>query len=86
MSIPLVKSVVKFWFWLVCAFSFTAFLGVVAFIEFSIRAGEITQIAYVYVGITGVLMVLSLIWVRSKIKSTPEMIEDFLRQIGLFKD
>lgn len=86
MSDPLINTIVKWWFRLFVAGSISAFLGVVAFIEFGIRAGSMSQSAYIYAGVVGVLMVLILVWIRGKVSEAPEMIEGFLRRIGLYKD
>ena len=86
MSDPVINTVVRWWFRLFVACSMSAFLGVVAFIEFGVRAGSMSQTAYIYAGVIGVLMVLVLIWVRGKVNQAPEMIEGFLRRMGLYKD
>ena len=86
MSDPLINTMVKWWFRLFVAMSISAFLGVVVFIEVGIRAGSMSQSAYIYAGLIGVIMVLVLAWVRAKVNQAPEMIEGFLRRIGLYKD
>ncbi len=86
MGDPLISTVVKWWFRLLVAGSVSAFLGVIVFIQFGVSAGTMPQATYVYAGVIGVLMVLVLAWVRGKVNKAPEMLEDFLRRIGLFKD
>lgn len=86
MSDPLIRSVVKWWFWLFAIGCASAFLGVVAFIGFEVNAGAMPSSAYIYVGLLGVLMFLLIAWIRVKIRSAPEMIEGFLKRIGLIKD
>jgi len=85
MGDPVIKSVVDWWFKLVAFFSFTAFLGVVVFIGTGIAAGMMTQDAYLYAGAVGVLMVLGLIMLYNKVKNAPEVIEGFLRRMGLYR-
>ena len=86
MGDPLINTMVKWWFRVFVAGSISAFLGVVAFIEFGVRAGSMSQSAYIYAGLIGLIMVLALAWVRAKVKQAPEMIQGFLRRIGLYKD
>jgi len=86
MGDPLINTMVRWWFRLFVAMSISAFLGVVVFVEFGIRAGSMSQSAYVYAGLIGLLMVLTLAWVRAKVNQAPEMIEGFLRRTGLYKD
>ncbi len=54
MSDPLINRMVKWWFWLLAASSASAFLGLVVFIEFGIRAGSMSQSTYIYAGVVGV--------------------------------
>ena len=86
MGDPLINTMVKWWFRLFVAMSISAFLRVVAFIEFGVRAGSMSQSAYIYAGLIGLLLFLALAWVRVKVNQAPEMIEGFLRRIGLYKD
>lgn len=86
MSDPLINRMVKWWFWLLAATSVSAFLGLVVFIEFGVRAGSMSQSTYIYAGVVGLVMVLILVWVRGKVSKAPEMIEGFLRRMGLYKD
>ena len=86
MSDPLIKSMVKWWFWLFAIGCATAYLGVIAFIGFGVNAGTMQSSAYIYVGVLGILMFLLIAWIRVKISSAPEMIEGFLKRMGLFKD
>lgn len=86
MGDPLINTMVKWWFRVFVAGSISAFLGVVAFIEFGVRAGSMSQSAYIYAGLIGLIMVLALAWVRAKVNQAPEMIQGFLRRIGLYKD
>ena len=85
MSDPVIKSMVAWWFRLVAFSSFTAFLGVVVFVRVGVTAGTFTSATYMYVGATGVLMLLVLVWLKGKVDSAPEQIESFLRRLGLFK-
>ena len=86
MSDPLIRSMVKWWFWLFAAGCASAFLGVVVFIGFGVNAGTMSSSTYLYAGGIGVLMLLMIVWIRGKIKSAPEMIESFLKRIGLYRD
>ena len=86
MSDPLISTMVKWWFRLFVAMSISAFFGVVAFIGFGVRAGTMPTTAYTYAGIIGVLVLLTLAWVRGKVNTAPEKIEGFLKRIGLYKD
>ena len=86
MSDPLIKSVVKWWFWLFAIGCASAYLGVIVFIMFEVNAGTMTSSAYMYAGVLGVMIFLLIAWIRIKISSAPEMIEGFLKRMGLFKD
>ncbi len=86
MSDPLIRSMVKWWFWLFAIGCASAYLGVVVFIGFEVNAGAMTSSAYIYVGVLGVLMFLLVAWIRVKISSAPEMIEGFLKRIRLIKE
>jgi hypothetical protein len=41
--------------------------------------------AYIYAAASGVLMLLLLVWLKRKVDEAPEMIEGFLRRLGLYK-
>jgi hypothetical protein len=82
MSDPLIRSMVKWWFRLFVAGTVSAFLGVVAFIGFGVRAGTMPQSAYVYAVVMCGLTLIALVWIRGKVNSAPEMIERFL---GLYR-
>ena len=86
MSDPLIQTMVKWWFRLVVALTISAFIGVVVFIGFEIRAGTLPQSAYIYAGALGGLILMALVWIKGKVDAAPEMIEGFLRRIGLFRD
>jgi hypothetical protein len=86
MSDPLIKNAVKWWFRLFTFSCGSIMLGVVVFIKTSIRVGIMTSAAYSYAAVFCVLALLGIIWVNSRIRSAPEMIEGFLTRIGLFKD
>jgi hypothetical protein len=45
-----------------------------------------SQSTYIYAGVVGLVMALILVWVRGKVSKAPEMIEGFLRRMGLYKD
>ena len=85
MSDPVIKGLVKTWFRLVVFFSLTAFAGVVVFIRTGVLTGMFTGSAYIYAAVSGVLMLLLLVWLRRKVEDAPEMIESFLRRLGLYR-
>ncbi len=86
MSDPLIKGAVKWWFRLFTFSCVSVMLGVVVLIRTSIRAGIMTSTAYSYAAVFCVLALLGIVWVNSRIRTAPEMIEGFLRRIGLYKD
>ena len=86
MSDPLIKNAVKWWFRLFTISCVSVMLLVVMFIRTSIRIGIMTSAVYNYAAVLGVLALLGIVWVNSRISSAPEMIEGFLTRIGLFKD
>jgi archaellum biogenesis protein FlaJ (TadC family) len=81
----LIRSVVGWWFKLVVTLTLSAFLGVVVFIRTGISAGMMTETAYAYAGVVGLLVLVGLVWLRAKVDSAPEVIEGFLRRLGLYK-
>lgn len=85
MSDPVIMGLVKMWFRLVVFFSLTAFAGVVIFIRTGVLAGTFTGSAYIYVAVSGGLILLLLVWLKRKVDDAPEMIEDFLKRLGLYK-
>ena len=85
MSDPVIKGLVKTWFRLVVFLSLTAFAGAVVFIRTGISAGMFTGSAYIYVAASGALILLLLAWLKRKVDDAPEMIEDFLKRLGLYK-
>ena len=66
---PAIKGLVNWWFMLITFFSSTAFAGVVVFIW----------------TVGGALMLLLLVWLKRKVDAAPEMIEEFLRRLGLYR-
>lgn len=86
MGDPLISSMVKWWFRLFTAGCISFLLGVLMFIRTGVMAGHMSQMAYVYGGVIYVLTVAVIVWIRRKVLTAPEMIEGFLRRIGLYKD
>jgi len=86
MSDPVIKGLVKVWFRLVAFLSLTAFAGVVVFIRTGISAGMFTSSAYIYAAVSGALILLLLVWLKRKVDDAPEMIEGFLRRLGLYRE
>jgi hypothetical protein len=84
MSDPVIKGLVKAWFRLVAFFSLAAFAGVVVLIWTGVSAGTFTSSAYAYGALSGILMLLLLVWLKRKTDDAPEMIEAFLRRLGLY--
>jgi hypothetical protein len=82
---PAIKSLVNIWFRLVAFLSLTAFAGVVVFIRTGVSVGMFTGSAYIYAAVGGALMLILLVWLKRKVDEAPEMIEGFLRRLGLFK-
>jgi hypothetical protein len=85
MSDPVIKGLVRTWFRLVAFFSLTAFAGVLTFAWIGVSAGTFTASAYIYAAASGVLMLLLLAWLKRKTDNAPEMIEAFLRRLGLYR-
>jgi hypothetical protein len=81
----LVSGVVKTWSRLVLFFSFTAFLGFVVFIRTSVGAGYFGELAYVWLVVSGVLLVGVYFWLERVRKRAPERIIEFLHRLGLYK-
>ena len=81
----LVSGVVNTWSRLVLFFSFTAFLGVVVFIRTSVGAGYFGEAAYVWLIVSGVLLVGVYLWLERIRKEAPERIVEFLHRLGLYK-
>lgn len=61
---PVIKSALNWWFKIVAFFSFAAFLGILVFIRTGVSAGVFTSSAYLYAGVTGVLMLVGLFWLE----------------------
>jgi len=85
MSDPAIEGLVKAWFRLVAFFSLTAFAGVVTFIWMEVSAGTFTVSAYIYVVVSGVLLLLLLASAKRKADDAPERIEGILRRLGLYR-
>jgi len=82
---PAIKGLADMWFRLVAFLSLTAFAGVVVFIRTGVSAGLFTGSAYVYAAVGGALMLLLLVWLKRKVDAAPEMIEGFLKRLGLYR-
>jgi hypothetical protein len=82
---PVIKGLVNMWFRLVAFLSLTAFAGVVVFIRTGVSSGMFTGSAYIYAAVGGALMLLLLVWLKRKVDAAPEMIEEFLRRLGLYR-
>jgi len=81
----LVTGVVNMWSRLVLFLSFTAFLGLVVFINTSIRAGYSSETAYLWLLLPAALLVVGYLWLEKVRREAPEKIVEFLARLGLYK-
>jgi len=80
-----VTSSVNLWSRLVLFFSFTAFLGFVAFIYTMIQAGQADNTAYIWLSIPAALLILAYFWLEKIRREAPERISEFLNRFRKFK-
>ena len=80
-----ISGVVNMWSRLVLFLSFTAVLGVVVFINFMIRAGEATDMAYLWLIVPFGLLVAMYLWLETVKKEAPERFIQFMKRLGLYK-
>ena len=80
-----ITSVVSGWSKLVLFFSFTAFLGFVAFINFNVQAGYSNVSAYLWLAIPGGLLIGVYFWLEKVKREAPEKIVEFLYRFKFVK-
>ena len=81
----LITGVVNLWTRLVLLGSLSAFLGLVVFINTSVRAGYSGETAYLWLTLPAGLMVVAYIWLEKVRRETPEKIVEFLARLGIYK-
>ena len=80
-----ISGVVNLWSRLVLILSFTAFLGFVVFVNTMIRAGEATDMAYLWLIVPFGLLFAMYLWLEKVKKEAPESLIQFLKRLGLYK-
>ena len=81
----LVTGVVNLWANLMLFFSFTAILGLVAFIYFNIQAGYSGNLAYLWVVLSVVVLVAEYFWLKKIRREAPEKFFDLLSRLRLVR-
>jgi DNA-binding transcriptional ArsR family regulator len=81
----LVTRVVNMWANLVLFFSFTAILGLVAFLHFNIQAGYSETTAYLWLVIPCIVLVAEYFWLQKIKREAPEKFIEFLSRLGLVR-
>lgn len=80
-----ISGVVNMWSRLVLILSFTAFLGFVVFVNTMIRAGEASDVTYLWLIVPFGLLVAMYLWLERVKKEAPESLIQFLKRLGLYK-
>jgi predicted transcriptional regulator len=80
-----VVGVVGWYFYLLIALLFSAFLGVVAMVWFSMRAGLDPSLGYGVIGISAVVFGVFSWWLLRVKRDAPESIVAFLQRLGLYR-
>ena len=81
----LFTGVVNLWSNLMLFFSFTAVLGLVAFIYFNVEAGYSDPSTYIWLILPAILLVAEYFWLEKVKKEAPEKMVEFLSKLGIIK-
>lgn len=81
----LFTGMVNLWSNLILFFSFTAFMGVVAFIYVNNTAGYSGPTAYIWLVLPAALIVVEYFWLQKVKKEAPEKIVEFLSKLGVIR-
>jgi predicted transcriptional regulator len=80
-----INGIVNMWSRLAFLGSISAFLGLVVFINTSVRAGLSSNTAYIWLVIPGGLLVWMYLWLEKVRREAPEKIINFLHRFNLIK-
>ena len=63
------------WFGLLAMCTFSAFLGLVAFVWFGVRGGTFTEVCYYYLAAIALVLIVLLVWLRGLVKREAERVQ-----------
>ena len=63
------------WFGLIIFSTFSAFLGLVAFVWFGVRGGNFTEVWYYYLAAIALVLIVLLVWLRGYVRREAERIQ-----------
>jgi len=80
-----ISGMVSWWSRLVLFGSFTAVLGFVVLVNTMVGAGEVTEMAYLWLTVPLVLLVAMYLWLEKVKREAPERFVEFLKRLGMYK-